>query len=39
RPSDTKGQIEDLTKEFFADAHMSVDDAQARFVDIIKQAQ
>lgn len=37
--ADTKGQIEDLTKEFFADASMSVDDAQARFVDIIKQAQ
>ncbi len=37
--ADTKGQIEDLTKEFFADPNMTVDDAQARFVEIIKQAQ
>lgn len=37
--ADTRGQIEDLAREFFADASMSVDDAQARFVDIIKQAQ
>ena len=37
--ADTRAQIEDLTKEFLADADMSVEDAQARFIDIIKQAQ
>ena len=37
--ADTRAQIEDLAREFFADASMSVDDAQARFVDIIKHAQ
>lgn len=37
--ADTRAQIEDLTKEFLADANVSVDDAQARFVDIIKRAQ
>jgi glucose/mannose transport system substrate-binding protein len=37
--ADTRGQIEDLTKEFFADATISVKDAQARFVDIIKHAE
>ncbi|RZS76833.1 glucose/mannose transport system substrate-binding protein [Phyllobacterium myrsinacearum] len=37
--ADTRGQIEDLAKEFFADTDMSVDEAQARFVDIIKQAR
>ncbi|MCO4319489.1 ABC transporter substrate-binding protein [Phyllobacterium sp. 21LDTY02-6] len=37
--SDTQGQIEDLSTEFFADKNMSVDDAQARFVEIITEAQ
>lgn len=37
--SDARGQIEDLARELFADDSMSVDDAQARFVDIIKHAQ
>ncbi|MCX8279749.1 ABC transporter substrate-binding protein [Phyllobacterium sp. 0TCS1.6C] len=37
--SDTQGQIEDLSTEFFADKNMSVEDAQARFVEIITEAQ
>jgi glucose/mannose transport system substrate-binding protein len=36
---DTKLEVEDLSKEFFADASMTVEDAQARFVSIIEQAQ
>ena len=37
--SDTQGQIEDLTTEFFADKNMTVEDAQARYVEIIGEAQ
>lgn len=36
--SDTQGQMEDLWVEFFNDPGMSVADAQARFVEIIKTA-
>ncbi len=32
-------EIEDLSKEFFADKNMTVEDAQARFVSIIERAQ
>jgi glucose/mannose transport system substrate-binding protein len=37
--SDTQGQIEDLTTEFFADKSMTVEDAQARYVEIIGEAK
>lgn len=36
--SDTQGQMEDLWVEFFNDPGMSVADAQARYVEIIKTA-
>jgi glucose/mannose transport system substrate-binding protein len=37
--SDTQGQIEDLTTEFFANKDMTAEDAQARFVEIISEAK
>ncbi len=37
--SDTRIQLEELFVEFFADKDMTVDDAQARFVDIIADAE
>src|SRR5262249_4854477 len=37
--SDAQGQVEDLTTEFFANKEMSVEEAQARFVEIIGDAQ
>lgn len=36
--SDTQKQLEDLWVEFFNTPEMTVDEAQARFVDILKQA-
>ncbi|WP_068311357.1 ABC transporter substrate-binding protein [Polycladidibacter hongkongensis] len=36
--SDTQGQLEDLWVEFFNDPSLSVEDAQARFVEIIEMA-
>ena len=36
--SDTTGQFEDLWVEFFNDPGMSVDEAQARYVEIVENA-
>ena len=36
--ADTAGQIDDLTVEFWNDTSISVEDAQARYVDIIASA-
>ncbi|ATU95616.1 ABC transporter substrate-binding protein [Phyllobacterium zundukense] len=37
--SDAQGQLEDLNTEFFANKDMTVEDAQARFVEIISEAK
>jgi glucose/mannose transport system substrate-binding protein len=37
--SDAQGQLEDLNTEFFANKDMTIEDAQARFVEIISQAK
>jgi glucose/mannose transport system substrate-binding protein len=37
--SDAQGQLEDLNTEFFANKDMTIEDAQARFAEIISQAK